>query len=108
MKKKNKVWFALMFLAIVAVAILVVMLLWNWLIPSIIGWSAINYWEAAGLLLLSKLLFGGFGRHHRGWRRHSRGRKHMHHLSKEEKQELLQRWTNRRREHKPEAEDGLN
>ncbi|MDR0824026.1 MAG: hypothetical protein LBN74_02960 [Prevotella sp.] len=52
----------LIFLAVFAAAIAVVMLLWNALIPSIIGWSAINYWQAAGLLILSRLLLGGFGR----------------------------------------------
>lgn len=52
------------FLVMFAAASAVVMLLWNWLIPSIIGWAAINYWKAAGLLLLCKILFGGFGRGH--------------------------------------------
>lgn len=52
----------LVFLAVFAAAIAVVMLLWNALIPSIIGWTTINYWQAAGLMLLSRLLLGGFGR----------------------------------------------
>ncbi|MDR3060118.1 MAG: hypothetical protein LBU84_18515 [Prevotella sp.] len=51
----------LVFLAVFAAAIAVVMLLWNALIPSIIGWTTINYWQAAGLMLLSRLLLGGFG-----------------------------------------------
>jgi hypothetical protein len=34
--------------------------LWNWLIPAIVGWHAINFWQAVGILLLSKILFGGF------------------------------------------------
>lgn len=34
----------------IAVAAVIVMLLWNALIPSIIGWSTINYWQAPGLL----------------------------------------------------------
>ena len=51
-----------MFLAVFAAATAVIMLLWNALIPSIIGWNAINYWQAAGLLVLCKLLLGGFGK----------------------------------------------
>ena len=44
--------------------------LWNWLIPAIVGWRAINFWQAIGILLLSKILFGGFrGRGGPGWRR---------------------------------------
>jgi len=38
------------------------MLLWNLIIPDIFGIKTINFWQAAGLLLLSRLLFGGMGR----------------------------------------------
>jgi hypothetical protein len=41
----------------------VVKLLWNWLVPSIVGWRQITFWEAVGLLALCRILFGGFGRH---------------------------------------------
>jgi hypothetical protein len=41
----------------------VVMVLWNWLMFDIFGLAAINYWQAFGIVLLAKLVFGGFGRH---------------------------------------------
>jgi hypothetical protein len=42
----------------------VVMWLWNWLMPFLFGLRAISYWQALGVLVLSRLLFGGFhGRH---------------------------------------------
>jgi len=44
---------------------LLVMLLWNWLMPALFGLGEITYWQAFGVLLLAKLLFGGFGSHHR-------------------------------------------
>ena len=49
-------------IAVVAVAVFsfVVMSLWNWILPSVTGWHAITYWQALGLLILSKILFGGF------------------------------------------------
>jgi hypothetical protein len=51
---------------------LLVMALWNWLMPAIFGLTAITYWQAFGLLILSWILLGGFRgpgyRHHR-WRR---------------------------------------
>jgi hypothetical protein len=61
-------------IAIVAVAVFgfVVMGLWNWLMPALFGWHAITFWQAVGLLVLCKLLFGGFrggpgrGMHWRG------------------------------------------
>ncbi|MCL1934541.1 MAG: hypothetical protein FWF53_12105 [Candidatus Azobacteroides sp.] len=47
-------------LAIMAGAGVVVLLLWNALIPSIFGWSAINFWQAMGLFVLCRILFGNF------------------------------------------------
>jgi hypothetical protein len=41
-----------------------VMWLWNRLMPEIFGLHAIGFWQALGLVVLSKILFGGFhGRH---------------------------------------------
>ena len=65
--------------AIVLIAVLgfVVMSLWNSLMPPLFGLHLINFWQAVGLLLLSKILFGGFrggpGRH-MYWRRGMRER----------------------------------
>lgn len=41
----------------------VVMHLWNWLLPMLFGWHPINLWQALGLLVLCRILFGGFGGH---------------------------------------------
>ena len=38
----------------------VVMSLWNVLMPAIFALHAITFWQSLGLLLLSKILFGGF------------------------------------------------
>jgi len=43
----------------------VVKWLWNWLMPALFGLGVITYWQAFGIVLLAKLLFGGFGGHHR-------------------------------------------
>lgn len=39
----------------------VVLHLWNWLLPSLLGVRTITFWQAVGLLALCRLLFGGFG-----------------------------------------------
>jgi hypothetical protein len=39
-----------------------VMLLWNALMPDILGLPAIGYLQAVGLLALTRILFGGVGR----------------------------------------------
>lgn len=38
-----------------------IMALWNWLMPEIFGLGAITYWQGFGIALLAKLLFGGMG-----------------------------------------------
>jgi hypothetical protein len=55
-----------------AVLSFVTMRLWNWLTPALFGWHLITFWQALGVLVLSKILFGGFrGRPgpHMYWRR---------------------------------------
>src|SRR5260370_32305538 len=62
----------LIVLSAVAVRTLVVTRLWIWLMPSLFGLHTITYWQALGLLVLSRILLGGFrGRPHFGppWRR---------------------------------------
>jgi len=44
----------------IAVISAVVMLLWNWLMPALFGWQQISYWQAAAMLILSRILFGSF------------------------------------------------
>nr|WP_175354567.1 hypothetical protein [Herbaspirillum robiniae] len=45
-----------------------VMLLWNWVVPPIFpGAAAIGFWRALGLLVLCRILFGGFRGRHGGW-----------------------------------------
>lgn len=56
----------IIFIAILAVLFITLfgyalMYLWNWLMPLIFGLPVITFWQALGLCLLSKILFGGFG-----------------------------------------------
>jgi hypothetical protein len=53
-----------LFVAMATVAFgFLVQALWNWLMPVLFGRPLISFWQAVGLFLLSKILFGGF---HRG------------------------------------------
>jgi len=66
-------------IGVVAVTIFgfIVMSLWNWLAPAVFGLHAITFWQALGMLVLSKILFGGFrGRPGGGghWRRRMKER----------------------------------
>lgn len=59
MKAKFIFW-PFLFILMGAAMAAVVMLLWNWLMPAIFNLGVINFWQALGLVLLSKILFGGF------------------------------------------------
>jgi len=58
----------------VAVAGTLVMALWNWLMPGLFGWHTIGFWQALGLLILSRIFFGGFRGPSGIGRRHLRDR----------------------------------
>lgn len=62
---------------------LAVMLLWNAILPNLLGVADINYLQAAGILALCRLLFGGLGLG--GIRPGMRG------LSRDEREELMRR-----------------
>ena len=58
----------LMFLAMIAVFSVAAMFIWNALMPEIFGLPALGYLQAAGMVILARILFGGLGpldfRHH--------------------------------------------
>ena len=66
MKRK---WYFIAPLAILAMALFaflggeLVMRLWNWLLPPLFGWRQLGFWQALGLLVLCRILFGGWGSH---------------------------------------------
>jgi hypothetical protein len=69
----------------------VVMYLWNWLVPPVFGGHTIGYWQAWGIIILSKILFGGFsGRSGHGgdWKRRMQER--CERMTPEEREKFLQ------------------
>ena len=60
-------------IAFIALFGLIVMLLWNSLVPALFHGPALQYWQALGLLVLSRILFGGL-RGRAGWHGHWRQR----------------------------------
>ncbi len=54
-----KLKFALLLILAAFIFGWVIMLLWNWLMPYLFDARIINYWQALGLLVLCKILFGG-------------------------------------------------
>jgi hypothetical protein len=69
----------------------IVMRLWNWLTPGLFGWHAITFWQAFGLLALSRILFGGLGLHgNAGSNMRRRMRERWEHMSPEERERFRQ------------------
>jgi Ca2+/H+ antiporter, TMEM165/GDT1 family len=58
----RKFWFLIPFaiLGFAALFTWVVYALWNGVLVEVVAVKAITYWQALGLLLLAKILFGGF------------------------------------------------
>ena len=73
----------------------IVMLLWNSvLVAAISSAHIINFWQAAGLLILSKILFGGFKKsHHHEWK--NKMLEKFNSMSDEEKQKFKEEWKSR-------------
>jgi len=84
MRRKSVARFVMVGVAAVVATVVIgfvfgfaVMWLWNWLMPDLFGLRPIGFWQAFGLLVLARLLFGGVrggsGRHMR-WRHRMRER----------------------------------
>ena len=96
----------------VAAAGYITMSLWNWLVPALFNGPGISFWQSLGLLVLTRILFGGWGRGRPGdwsrrreiWRRKMETR--MAHLTPEEQEKFRQKmrtscgpsWMRRREE----------
>lgn len=71
----------------------VTMELWNALLPQILGLHRITFWQGVGLVILSRIFFGGFHRHsgHRDrWNRQMkhRMRERWENMSPEEREKF--------------------
>lgn len=87
-------FFIAVFIAIATALSWLVMYLWNTILVDVAGVKPLNFWKAAGLLVLSKILFGGFGRRKMPWRnsRGSHWRNKWMGMSEEERREAKSRW----------------
>lgn len=74
-----------------------VRLLWNWLLPALFGWRQITFWQALGLLVLCRILFGGFRLAGGGPRSRIRQRmaERWEQMTPEEREKLRQSWRGR-------------
>jgi len=106
MKKRSWIRKGLLFLLFAFTALcvfgLVVMGLWNAILPELLNVPVISFGQALGLLILSKLLFGGFrpgygrgwgGRKRSGWKQHMQEK--WSRMTPEEREKFQQNWKSR-------------
>ena len=97
-KPGKRLW---MFIPLFIVAIFIfgaiVMGLWNAILPAVIGVKAISFWQALGILVLSKILFGGFrgggGQHKKA--RWMEMQQKFSSMTPEERENFKSEWRNR-------------
>ncbi len=90
-----------MFILIGALAVTLfsglVMLLWNNILVNVVNVHAITFWQALGILVLSKILFGGFfggrGRRYGYWKQRMRDK--WNNMTPEEQEKYKQHWQSR-------------
>jgi len=58
--------FPMFVIPLALLAALAVMMLWNAILPGLLGVNEIGYWQSLGLLALARILFGGMRGHHCG------------------------------------------
>ena len=75
----------------------VVMTLWNYLLPGILHVGMITFWQAMGIFILCKILFGcGKGGHRGGapWMRHKMAERFKN-MTPEEREKFKEKWGQR-------------
>jgi hypothetical protein len=95
---KKIIGFTILAMAFGTILSYVVMLLWNGVLATVVPVSIISFSQAIGILVLSKILFGGFhGRWGGGrgmqWRNELKEKWHT--MSPEEKDRMKEEWRNR-------------
>jgi len=83
-----------------------VMHLWNWLLPPLFGLHVITFWQALGLLLLTRILFGSWSSG--GGNRRSRRREKWEGMTPEERERLRHKWGARCGDFPPTPTEGSN
>lgn len=78
----------------------IVMNLWNSILTPVLGVHVINFGQALGILILSKILFGGFKGGGDGWRGrrgpwNSQMREKWQSMSAEEREKFKNEWRSR-------------
>jgi len=99
---KRSRWTKIIFLILVVgpLAILAfggaVMLLWNNVLTPVLKVSTITFWQALGILVLAKILFGSFGSGGGSGRYYAKQKMMWNNMTPEQREKFREEWKNRR------------
>lgn len=103
--KRRFFWIPFFVLLSAAMLSAAVMWLWNHVLVEVVPVRSISFWQAAGLMVLSRLLFGNFPNRGNRWGDASRfgsqangaaWKAKWHQMSDEEKARFREQWRKRR------------
>ena len=95
---KKIIGFGILGIAAVALFGFIVMSLWNSVLVAVLPVATISFWQAMGILVLSKILFGGFlggCSGHRAGRWKNEMKEKWQGMNEEEREKMKQEWRNR-------------
>jgi len=106
MNQRRKIKFGVAFFPMMVIAIslalgLVLKLLWNAILTPVLRVQPITFWQALGMFIISRILFGGFYRPRAGWKGKPgwggspEWRQKWMNMSEEERARFRQEWQNR-------------
>jgi len=98
MKKGFGKWFIIAPVLFVAFALLmgwIVMQLWNVFLVPATGLALIGFWQALGLLVLSRILFGNFGYRGKPWQGRHPMQEKWASMTPDERERFRETWRSR-------------
>jgi hypothetical protein len=69
--------------------------LWNYLMPGLFGLRMITFWQAVGLMILGRMLFGGFRPGRGGFGGRGEMMRRWEHMTPEEREKFREGWRGR-------------
>lgn len=88
--RKPYLLFPLFFIGFLLLGGWVVMLLWNAILPDVLSVKPLAYWQALGMLLLSRILFGNMGGPRGRWGKPARGEESYWQMRRQRREQWLQ------------------
>lgn len=99
-RKSGFPFFPVIMIVMALVLGLMVMFLWNEVLTPVLHVQTLSYWQAVGLFILTRILFGSFRRGgdfrgRPGWGGGSPWRRKWMNMTEEERAKFRKEWTNR-------------